>query len=303
MAAGISTGRSPFLRIDFPRKRRDDEDPSIDEVKQQRIFEERASFLAAERSGNSDHALLAAVYLKWKASGAGARKRFCELLGLSSTVLRDMSQLENQLEASLIAAGFAAAPESNRYRSSWRIIRACAVSAMAPNQLVKVRRPATKYHETAEGAKEKDGEARELTFYIRAYNNGDEKDPSLREERVFIHPSSINFRTGNYSCPFLVYNSMVRTSKPFLRDVTECSAYALLLFGGDLDIKASKGVVAVDGWGELSSNSRIGSLVGGLRRRLDALLAEKIEKPSMDIAVSQEMKVIVKLIRTDGLGT
>lgn len=304
MAAGISLGRSPFLRIDSPRSRRnnDADDPvSFEEAKQREVLDDRAAFV--KEAGNSDHALLAAVFLRWKATGTGMRKRFCESLGLSFNGLRDMSQLVNQLDSSLVAAGFSATPESDRYVSSWRIIHACAVSAMAPSQLVKVRRPATKYQETAEGAKEKDGEAREFSFYIRTDDKGDEKSARAKEERVFIHPSSSNFGTGNYSCPFLVYNSMVRTSKPFLRDVTECSAYSLLLFGGELEIKASTGVVAVDGWAELSANARIGSLMGGLRRRMDTLLAEKIKKPSIDITLSQEMKLIVKLIMTDGLGS
>jgi hypothetical protein len=42
---------------------------------------------------------------------------------------------------------------------------------------------------------------------------------------------------GNFSCPWLVYNCIVKTSKPFLRDATECSAYAPLLFGGVLDVE------------------------------------------------------------------
>jgi ATP-dependent RNA helicase DHX57 len=96
---------------------------------------------------------------------------------------------------------------------------------------------------------------------------------------------------------------LVRTSKPFLRDVTECNAYALLLFGGELEIRASKGVIAVDGWAELAANARIGSLVGGLRRKVDALLTEKVKNPSLELAATREMKLIVKLIMTDGLGT
>lgn len=297
MAAGISLGRSPFFRVDSPRSRPDssgtDDAVTFEEASQRRVLEERAAL--SKIAGNSDHALLAAVFTRWKATGSGMQKRFCESLGLSVNGLRDMNQLVRQLDSALVAAGFPATAESDRYSSSWRITHACAVSAMAPSQLVKVRRPATKYQETAEGAKEKDGEARELTFFIRV--------DATKEERVFIHPSSFNFGTGSYSCPFLVYNSMLRTSKPFLRDVTECSAYALLLFGGELDIKASKGVVTVDGWAELAANARIASLMGGLRRRVVALLAEKIRNPLIDINVSQEMKLIVKLIMTDGLGT
>jgi hypothetical protein len=38
---------------------------------------------------------------------------------------------------------------------------------MAPSQLAKVLRPATTYQETSERAKEKDGQARVLKFFIR----------------------------------------------------------------------------------------------------------------------------------------
>lgn len=301
MAAGISVGRSPFLRVERPRgKRRGDDDAEdFERAKQQQMLEERGKYF--KKVGNSDHALLAAVFLEWKATdaGGGARKRFCEKLGLSFPGLREMGQLANQLDSSLRAAGFTDTSEANRNMSNWRIIHSCAVAAMAPAHLVKIRRPATKYQETAEGAQEKDGEARELKFFIRT----ESVDAKNGEERVFIHPSSANFTNGNYACPYLVFNSMVRTSKPFVRDVTECSCYSLLLFGGDLEVKASKGVIVVDGWAEFSANPRIGSLLGGLRNKFDDLLTEKIRTPSLEISNANEMQLIVKLIATDGLGS
>jgi len=155
-----------------------------------------------------------------------------------------MPQFSDQLESSLNSLGFRQSADSNRNAKSWRIIRACAVAALAPAQLVKVVRPVTKYHETAEGAQEKDGQARELHFLIRTGNQlaspSQELGLKFAEERVFIHPSSANFATGSYSCPWLVFHSIVRTSKPFLRDVTACNAYPLLLFGGKLEVQSSK---------------------------------------------------------------
>ena len=295
MAAGMSLGRSPFLRIDDPKKpRRNDEIMSIDNWKRQRVLEERLSYY--KLVGNSDHAILAAMFLKWKEidSGGGERKAFCDSLGISFIALRDMLQLSSQLDGALKAAGFVPNQESDCNGKSGRIIQACAVSAMAPSHLVKIRKPAAKYLSTAEGATLRISDAKELKLFIRTEN--------AQEERVFLHPSSANFSNGNYSCPFLVYNSMVRTSKSFLRDVTECSAYSLLLFGGDLEVKSSKGTIVIDGWAELSANARIGSLVGGLRRRVDKLLADKVQDPLYDIAGSKEMQLIVKLLVSDGLG-
>ena len=312
MAAGMSLGRSPFLRLNtrkppFHGNRGADRNPSMEDMKQERIVEERSALF--QPVGSSDHAFLAAVFMKWNetSSGSGGRKRVCESLGLSFNSMREMSQLVNQLDFSLRTLGFTATHESNRNGKSWRIIRACATSALAPSQLVKVVRPAASYHETAEGAKEKDGEARKLKFFIRTTDqvdgSSDASAPFEKEERVFIHPSSANFTTGSYSCPWLVYHSMVRTSKPFLRDITECNAYPLLLFGGEMQVQASNNIVVIDNWVKLSANARIGSLMGGLRRKVDTLLSRKVEDPSFEIANTEEMSLIVKLITTDGLGT
>ena len=146
----------------------------------------------------------------------------------------------------------------------------------------------------------------ELKFFIRG--NVDEQQQEtgggnkIKDERVFIHPSSFNFSVGNYYCPWLVFHSMVRTSKPFLRDVSECSAYSLLLFGGDIVVKATDGIVVIDDWVKLDAKARIGSLIGGLRQRVDDLLAKKIEDPSFEIANTNEMKLIVQLLISDGHG-
>jgi len=312
MAAGMSLGRSPFLRIriDNPRKKSfadgGDGESSVEELKRQRMLEERDALF--KQVGNSDHAFLAAAFMEWEGIGAGSgnRKRFCESLGLSFSAMRDMAQLVRQLGSSLDAAGYRESEQSDRTLNSWRLVRACAVAAMSPNQLVKVVRPATKYQDTAEGAKERDGHARELKFFVRTEEPAttmDTRESWAKEERVFVHPSSANFATGSYSCPWLVYNSLVRTSKPFLRDVTECNAYALLLFGGELEVQASKSVIIVDKWCQLSANARIGSLMGGLRRRVDEMLRKKIADPSFEIVATKEMQLIIKLIKTDGLGT
>ena len=304
MAAGISSGRSPLLRVEKPWRHRNAELTEKEEMEDrriERILKERSDL--AQKVGKSDHALLAAMFMKWRKCNSSERRKYCDSLGLSYTGMCDIQQLYNQLEASLVSAGFPATNESERNTDSWRIIHTCAISAMAPSQLVKVRRPALKYHETAEGAVERSGEARELKFFIRVNaDSSSNADFSSQEERVFIHPSSANFTQGKYSCPFLVYNSLVRTSKPFLRDVTECTAYSLLLFGGALDVQATKGVIVVDSWATLSANARIGALILGLRKRLDSMLEEKVSDPQIDIASTQEMKIIANLIRTDGLG-
>lgn len=58
MAAGMSIGRSPFLRIDTNHRRgnNEDEKTSIEDMKNERILEERKALMT--KVGNSDHSLL-----------------------------------------------------------------------------------------------------------------------------------------------------------------------------------------------------------------------------------------------------
>lgn len=295
MAAGLSLGRSPFVLLEGKQgPKGSSSKPNANALK--------ARSDLTETVGGSDHALLAAVFSQWKESNNdnSRRRSVCDGLGLSFSVMRDMDQLARQLDAALVALGFSPSADSNQNGKSWRVIRACAMAALAPSQLVKVVRPATKYEKTTEGAKERDANARELKFFIRTVQNLERSPSQVSEERVFIHPSSTNFSVGGYSCPWLVFHSMVRTSKPFLRDVTECNSYPLLLFGGPLEVKASKSVVTIDGWVQLSANARIGALMGGLRRKVDVLLSKKVQDPSFEIASTEEMRLIIKLIIRDG---
>lgn len=290
MAAGLSVGRSPFLKVDH---RSNDE-------KQQLIVQERKKLF--EACGNSDHSMIAAAFMNWRkiSNGQGRKKRYCESLGLSFNGMRDINQLVQQYGSSLSGSGFPASDESDRNAQSWRVLRTCAVASMAPEQLVRVYRPSAKYEETAEGARSKEGEAKGHKFFIRPDNTEAGEKPT--EERVFIHPSSAMFSVGTYSCPWLVFHSMIRTSKPFLRDATECSAYALLLFGGSLTVEARNSVIHIDGWTRLSANARIGALIQGLRSKMDDLLQQKIDNPKISISDTPEMQLIVKLLITDGHG-
>lgn len=290
----MSAERSPFLRIDSNPINQED---SIDDMKRRIVLEERENLFKSV--GNSDHAMLAAAYLNWDASQD--QRKYCERLGLSFNGMQSLRQLVKQLDSSLSLLGYVSSDDADRNGKSCRIIRTCATAALAPSQLVRVQRPVAKYSETSEGAVEKDGVARELRFYIRVQSTGqNQQDPT--EERVFMHPSSMNFSVGSYNCPWLVYHELMCTSKAFLREATECSAYSLLLFGGKLEVQASKDLICIDDWVRLAANARIGALVGGLRRKVDELLSKKIENPAFDIAATLEMKLIVNLLVSDGLG-
>ena len=122
-------------------------------------------------------------------------------------------------------------------------------------------------------------------------------------QRVFLHPSSALFKQGStsYTTPWLVYFQKVRTSKVFLRDASLVPPYALLLFGGVIDILHEKSKLVLDQWMYFQAPARIGVLVRELRRALDKLLIEKIENPSLSLSNSPVIDAILLLLRSDGM--
>lgn len=304
IAASLSAGRSPFLRIDsfnnWNRKGNEDLEQEMKNYSNKQILEERAAVF--KMVGNSDHVMLGKIFLQWKDCSGTERKRYCDKLGLAFNGMREIFTLTRQLDSSLTSLGFHPSEVCNTNDSSWRIVKSVLVASLSPTQIVRVQRPTTKYTETIEGAVEKDGTAKELMFFIRSgsdsINDQDTQNTRIvtksNEERVFIHPSSNNFAVGSYSCPWIVYHRLIRTSKAYISDATECNPYSLLLFGGKMEVQASKGLIVLDDWIRLSANARIGSLIGGLREKLDELLMAKVSDPSLDVAGSTEMKLITE---------
>ncbi|GMH85017.1 hypothetical protein TrVE_jg5124 [Triparma verrucosa] len=296
IAAGMALQRSPFLKNMEVRKRKqrkkrfnmiytldeseeeDDGEGGEGEEDQEELDKEekRRSKIQSERTklaksvGHSDHSLLAAAYERWDGASGGAEKRkVCEQLGLSEPGMREFKQMRQQLDSSLSQI-MPRGRSDNANSKEWRVVRTVITSALCPVGLVKVEKSVVKYDETAGGNVEREGEATNLKFFRRG-------------QRVFVHPSSGCFHVGQYSCPWLANFELVETSKPFLRDVSECTGYGLLFFGGKLDILVEDGLVQIGGFARLAVSPRVALLVKMLRRAMDEIMGKKIDKVDSDI--------------------
>ncbi|KAI4230567.1 MAG: hypothetical protein LQ352_008436, partial [Teloschistes flavicans] len=148
-----------------------------------------------------------------------------------------------------------------------------------------------KFATSVSGAVEIDPEAKTIRFFNQ--DNG----------RVFVHPGSTLFDAQSFAgnAVYMSYFTKMATSKVFIRELTPFNAYALLLFGGPIVLDTMGRGLVVDGWLRLRGWARIGVLVGRLRGMLDAVLAQKIEDPGMDITKSEVVGVVRKLVELDGM--
>ena len=161
-------------------------------------------------------------------------------------------------------------------------------------QVVSVRHPETKFVQTAGGTVERESrDGRELKFFCEDVG------------RVFLHPSSVNAGAGKFESPWLVFSERVETARVYVRDSTMVGAYALLLFGGDVEVDHERGRVQMDGgWAQFSAPARIGVLVREMRAAVDRLLERHIDAPVAEgednLSSSPVVRAVLELLATEG---
>lgn len=80
--------------------------------------------------------------------------------------------------------------------------------------------------------------------------------------KVDIHPSSVNAGTQLFPFPYMVYGQKVKSTDIFVRDSTNISDYALLLFGGALlQSKNSEGIEMLGGYLHFSAPRTVIQLI------------------------------------------
>lgn len=237
-------------------------------------------------------------------------RAWCDERFLSNQTLNDISTTRGQYISSLKEIGFL--PHSygrdtqheslNANQTSSALLHALILGSLYP-QVVRIQLPSTKYAATSTGTMAVDPEAREIRFFSAS---------SGPDARVFIHPSSSLFSAQTFfnNAPFMSYFQRVMTSKPFIREMTPCSTFGMLLFGGRrvaLD-SAGRGLV-IGGSGDeehewrIRGWARIGVLIGRLRSVLDAVLGRWIEEPAASTTEQERalVNVVRKLVEKEGL--
>jgi len=80
--------------------------------------------------------------------------------------------------------------------------------------------------------------------------------------KVDIHPASVNAGVHLFPLPYIVYSEKVKTTSIYIRDSTNISDYALLLFGGNLvPSKSGEGIDMLEGYLHFSASKSVIDLI------------------------------------------
>lgn len=272
---------------------------------------------AAVQGSRSDHLNLIAAFSAWR--NAGAKPAFCREYFLSLQGLQAIAAGRRQLAGILLGLGFCEAdylrtldapkpltvidaddeaadargPERagthalDAAAGSARVVKAALTAGLYPN-LLRVDAPPPKFQKVHGGTAEIDLEPGALKFFDRTLG------------RVFLHPASCNFKAGRFPSGWLVYSEITQTSKVFARATSAVPAYAVLFFAGELHVDHLAGTITAGGWARFKAPARIGVLVHDLRAAMAALLAKKIEDPTLHLDKSPVRKALQSLLVADG---
>ena len=312
--ASILTVRSPFIS---PRDKREE------------AKEARSRFSTPE----GDLLLDRTAFDQWKdqqhTTTYRELQRWCNDNFLSIQTLRDIDSTRHQLldalkEAALIPTtyhshdpSFPTQTNLNTHTTNSRLLRALIAGSLNPN-IAEIKLPDKKYIASMTGAKELDPEAKTIKYYSEPHHqqvssggisddNSNGNSSHKTNGRVFIHPSSIIFDTQHFSgqATYISYFTKIATSKTFIRELTPCNAYGILLFGGQIEVDVGGRGIVVDGWMRMRGWARVGVLVRRLRMLLDGELRKRIdggaEREGGGTLDGELVRLVVRLVEFNGM--
>ncbi|KAK1563118.1 hypothetical protein Q3G72_022613 [Acer saccharum] len=228
----------------------------------------------------SDHIALLKAFEGYKDAKRHGRERdFCWENFLSPVTLRTMEDMRNQFLDLLSDIGFVdkskGASAYNQYSHDLEMVSATLCAGLYPNVVQCKRR------------------GKRTALYTKDVG------------KVDIHPASVNAGIHIFPLPYLVYSEKVKTASIYVRDSTNISEYALLLFGGNLiPSKTGEGIEMLGGYLHFSAAKSVLQLIQKLRGELDKLLNKKIEEPGFDLSVEGKgvVSAAVELLHSKNVG-
>lgn len=299
--AGVLSVRSPMLStVDNPQKSR---------------WEHHRGRLLEQVGCRSDHCAWAWLLSAWQVASAGERWKLCDSYGLRWEDMAHASAGAKELAESLAFQGFlsdlelqgflrdgAAAPplasggdlENQEAQDvpvaarsvNWTLVRSAVSGGFYPTILFAERQVST-------GPR---GQSRSWTrYWIQLLNQA--------SQQVHLHPSGLCFGQEDFQCPYLAAFSVQQTKHLYAYEVTEVVPLALLLFGEEPTYNAKARQLVAGGWARFrcGGGRLLLPLISSARRVVSAVLAQKLEDPSLDHGGSPGLAAVRLLLGTGGL--
>ncbi|XP_050227826.1 DExH-box ATP-dependent RNA helicase DExH1 isoform X2 [Mercurialis annua] len=224
----------------------------------------------------SDHIALVKAFEGYKDAKRNRNERsFCWDNYLSPITLRMMEDMREQFLDLLSDIGFVdksrGAIAYNQYSHDLEMVSAILCAGLYPNVVQCKRR------------------GKRTAFYTKEVG------------KVDMHPGSVNAGVHIFPLPYMVYSEKVKTTGIYIRDSTNISDYALLLFGGNLiPSKNGEGIEMLGDYLHFSASKSVIELIRKLRAELDKLLKRKIVEPSLDISLEGKgvVSAVVELLHS-----
>ena len=265
-------------------------------------FENREAADRARQSlslDGSDHLTILNAFDTWKTTratkGERAASKFVRDNHLSWHTLNQLQEIRNQLFALLCDIGFL--PSTNiRSKGDKTLTVDTAANVNASNMdLVKAVLCAGRYpniilapRTLVLGASKNKQAAGEIAFQSR--NKGE----------VYLHPSVLSYSSKALSSRYCCYHEIIQTRKLYVRDMTVVSPFALLLFGGTLQVYHTDGIVTIDTWLRFRTSRVAATLIKYLRSEMETMLLQKIVTPGQDLLLAGTQQQHTKAI-TDAI--
>ncbi|KAH7831945.1 putative ATP-dependent RNA helicase DHX36 [Monocercomonoides exilis] len=247
----------------------------------------------------SDHLTLVKVFDSWmNAVKNGKSAEFCRLNSLSIQAMQNIAEQRREFHRNLIETGiierkpredersnrggggqrglFIPKQEEefeNRHNNNKIVVLSVIAAALFPN-IIRVVNPSLKFTSSVYGALSSQADAKAVKFFIS------------RIERVFLHPQSINFKHNYFPVPFLAYNELINTSKPFVVDSSIVPIFALLLFAvgqngaGALRVSVTERIVQLGNGIFIGATGRVAVLMTLLHNSINSTLHSLFLSPA-----------------------
>ena len=235
---------------------------------------------------DSDHLTVLAVFNEWQEKRAKRGNRqaqeFMRENFLNRGALFQMEQLRKQYSKLLVDIGFlsknfALSKYENVRSGDSSLIRAVLCAGLYPNVIVAPKSLVNS------GSKQ---QISEVPFQTK------------RRGEVYLHPCALKSSATSVDSRYCCFHEIVKTSKVYVRDCTTVSPFALLLFGGALDVYHREGVIAVDQWLKFRIAAKPATLVKYLRSQMESMLLRKIVSPGEDQESSVSADALIKAVGT-----